>query len=177
MSQTVQPDLECGSTLSMARSVHFSMAIDKGAGSPTSARPRPSPKPPPRRAAKPPGSTAPREPAPSRAAPARAASPRGGRAPSGAAGPPWGEAHCSPARRHSLFLTRLAPDPALLPLVALGPARQPELTVAQRRRLPGLRIDTISASWPSSPSASRLPTTARLISCLSGVSSCAQLSE
>ena len=37
----------------------------------------------------------------------------------------------------------LAPDPALVPLVALGPARQPELAVAQLRRLPGLRIDPV----------------------------------
>ena len=37
----------------------------------------------------------------------------------------------------------LATDTALFPLVALGPARQPELAVAQRRRLPGLGIDTV----------------------------------
>ena len=37
----------------------------------------------------------------------------------------------------------LAPDPALLPLVALGPARQPKLAVVQRRRLPGLGIDPV----------------------------------
>ena len=52
----------------------------RGAGSPTSARPRPSPKPPPRRAARPPGRSAPRRPAPS----------------PGAAGPPWGEALARP---------------------------------------------------------------------------------
>ncbi len=63
---------------------------------------------------------------------------------------------------------------------ASPPSRSPDRPGwrSRGRRGAGCRsCATISASWPSSPSAFRLPSTARLISCRSGVSSLAQLSE